>query len=430
MPLEKFEKHFGASPPALWRQFKDGLKTLGEQSQRIEEAPKAEPLRSRSLPNLGSSIPLYSVNDAGDFWQAATLHLLATGGCSLEFRLGGEEAFDGLPPFLEEMRPQGYMGRSFRERHPDLGLPPRTEDWSNDHVIIALARRGEDCVGNLILGQESLSRHLGQVLNEMIHGSAEVSRDSYPKRVHTFLAEGSGSSAAGEQPKFVIRGGGRHLLVKFADASSGSAGQRWRDLLACEALALEAVRAAGFDAAQAWWFDLGTYRFLEVERFDRVGVGGRRAMMSLRVIDNEYVGSGGNWTDVALRLLADQRLSPEDTRRVRWLDTFGQLIGNTDRHLGNVSFFSGIEERMFQLAPIYDMLPMVFAPDGAHLVERAFRPAPPNANNLDVWSDAARHARAYWDTLIASTDLSEDFRQRCVTCRDQLAELIARVPVS
>ncbi|RYZ41635.1 MAG: transcriptional regulator [Myxococcaceae bacterium] len=430
MPLEKFEKRFGASPPALWRQFKDGLKSLGEQLQRIEEARKAEQLRSRSLPNLGSSIPLYSISETGTCWQAATLHLLATGGSSLEFRLGGEQAFEGLPPFLEEMRPQGYMGRSFRERHPDLGLPLRTEDWSNDHVIIALARRGEDCVGNLILGNESLLRHVAQLHHEMTRGSAEISRDSYPERARTFLAEGAGSSAAGEQPKFVIRGGSRHLLVKFADASSGSAGQRWRDLLACEALALEAVRAAGFDAAQAQWFDLGTYRFLEVERFDRVGIDGRRAMMSLRVIDNEYVGSGGNWTDVALRLLADRRLSWDDTRRVRWLDTFGQLIGNTDRHLGNVSFFSGIEERMFQLAPIYDMLPMVFAPDGAHLVERAFSPAPPTENNLDLWSDAASYALTYWDTLIASTVLSEDFRQRCATCRNQLAELIASAPVS
>ncbi|MFB1480425.1 hypothetical protein [Corallococcus sp. RDP092CA] len=47
---------------------------------------------------------------------------------------------------------------------------------------------------------------------------------------------------------------------------------------------------------------------------------------------------------------------------------------------------------------------------------------------MDVWADAARHALASWDTLTLPQDLSEEFRQRCVTCRGQLAELIARVP--
>ena len=190
---------------------------------------------------------------------------------------------------------------------------------------------------------------------------------------------------------------------------------------------MECVRAAGFEAAQAEWFDQGDHRFLEITRFDRCGRHGRRALLSLRAIDNEYVSLGKGWTPVALRLLNERRLSKEDVLRIRWLDTFGQLIGNTDRHLGNVSCFVTPPGR-FRLAPIYDMLPMVFAPDGAHLVERTFTPAPPNANNLDVWADAARQALAYWDKLVVCTDLSEDFRQRCATCRESLAALIERLP--
>ncbi|MCY1029846.1 type II toxin-antitoxin system HipA family toxin YjjJ [Corallococcus sp. BB11-1] len=415
---EALQQHFGVSQQTLSR----WLKAAGDAVCRMGRTRGAVYARTRGVAGLGTQVPLHRVDEAGQLHREGALHFLSSGGTWQEAARGLGQRFEGLPPFAEEMSPQGYMGRGFRERHPDLALPPRTTDWNEDQVLIALARRGEDCTGDLILGEESLNRYLAMWVQE-------VRRDSYPKRARTFLADGSGSSAGGEQPKFAVYAEGRHVLVKFADASAGSAGQRWRDLLASEHLALESVRTAGLDAAKAHRFDLESHRFLEVERFDRIGLRGRRALLSLRAIDNEYVGSGGTWTDVALRLFAERRLSQEDVRRIRWLDTFGQLIGNTDRHLGNVSCFVESPGR-FQLAPIYDMLPMVFAPDGAHLVEREFKPAPPHANNLDVWADAARHALAYWDTLVASPDIGEDFRQRCATCRARLAELIARVPVS
>lgn len=100
---------------------------------------------------------------------------------------------------------------------------------------------------------------------------------------------------------------------------------------------------------------------------------------------------------------------------MRWLDSFGQLIGNSDRHFGNLSFF--VEgERRFRLAPVYDMLPMLFAPVGADLIERPFEPAPPTADNLDVWPQAARRAVAYWSRLGASSELSGGFRQIALRC--------------
>lgn len=414
---ETLKKHFSVSQPTLSR----WLKSAGDSVCRMGRTRGSSYARTRVLAGLGTQIPIYRVAPQGQHHEAGALHFISTGQVWLEPPRGPGRLFEGLPPFAEEMRPQGYMGRGFLQRHPDLQLPPRISDWSNDQVLIALALRGEDCTGDLILGEESLSRYLATRVQE-------VHRDSYPERARTFLAEGAGSSAGGEQPKFAVFTEDRHVLVKFADASAGSAGQRWRDLLACEHFALEAVRAAGLDAARSQWFDLHDHRFLEVERFDRIGPRGRRGLLSLRAIDNEYIGLGTNWTDVSSRLLADHLLSQEEVRRIRWLDTFGQLIGNTDRHLGNVSCFVEAPDQ-FRLAPIYDMLPMIFAPDGAHLANREFKPAPPTATNVDVWSDAARHALAYWDTLIASGDLSEDFRQRCAICREQLAALIAHVPL-
>jgi hypothetical protein len=187
------------------------------------------------------------------------------------------------------------------------------------------------------------------------------------------------------------------------------------------------LSAAGLQAATARWLEVDGYCFLEVERFDRMGERGRRGLLSLSAVDNEYLGLGHDWTKAAQHLLARQWISAEDAHRLRWLDTFGQLIGNTDRHFGNISFFPG-EERQLRLAPAYDMLPMLFAPAGTMVVERPFEPRPPTADNLDVWGHAARRAVEYWSRLVDSSELSSEFRQRCARCRDSVEALVARVP--
>jgi hypothetical protein len=111
---------------------------------------------------------------------------------------------------------------------------------------------------------------------------------------------------------------------------------------------------------------------------------------------------------------------------MRWLDSFGQLIGNSDRHFGNLSFFVEGESR-FRLAPVYDMLPMLFAPVGTDIVERRFEPAPPTADNLDVWPQAARCAVTYWSRLGASDELSGEFRQLALRCRDAVEALASQI---
>ena len=104
--------------------------------------------------------------------------------------------------------------------------------------------------------------------------------------------------------------------------------------------------------------------------------------------------------------------------RLVWLDTFGDLIGNTDRHFGNFCFFAE-EARELTLTPtpVYDMLPMVFAPAGANLVERQFAPRPPTALNLHLWHEAANYAQRYWSRLYEEDGLSADFRRISRACR-------------
>lgn len=114
-------------------------------------------------------------------------------------------------------------------------------------------------------------------------------------------------------------------LSKFSLAEPNPITQRWRDLLLAEHHALETLRDAsaetGIPAAASRVHDHQGQRFLEVERFDRVGAKGRRGLVSLAALDAEYVGQAREPWPVLVRELvrqqvvqklgADDRLSSE-----------------------------------------------------------------------------------------------------------------------
>lgn len=411
-------RELGVSQPTVSRL----IGVAGERVCRMGQTRATRYARTRTLPELGTRLPVYWINETGRVEPSGTLHLLADGRHWFSSPDDTGTLFEGLPLFASDMSPQGYIGRTFSARYPELGLPSRLGDWNDDHRLIALARRGEDCIGDTIIGEESLNRWLARPLEP-------VDRGAYPDLARRSAREQQGSSAGGEHPKFLAYSGGRHVLVKFASDDAGAVALRWRELLVCESLALQVVREAGIEAATAHWFDERGYRFLEVERFDRLGERGRRGVLSLEALDNEYIGDAGrgaSWTRVAPKLLERKFIHSEDARRLRWLDVFGQLIGNTDRHFGNVSFLEP-REGEFRLAPVYDMLPMMFAPSGTTLVERPFEPSPPTADTLDVWSDAALHAHGFWTRVIDCTVLGDDFRALARQCRSTLEALRERV---
>lgn len=102
-----------------------------------------------------------------------------------------------------------------------------------------------------------------------------------------------------------------------------------------------------------------------------------------------------------------------------WL--FGQLIGNTDMHDGNLSFLPGQREdgTVLQLAPIYDMLPMTYAPvRGVELPARHYVPRLPLPAEAAAWQDAARAAMDFWKLAATDQRISAGFRR---VCRDNAA---------
>lgn len=406
----------GVSQPTISRL----LAAAGDQVCRMGSGRATRYACTRSIPGLSTRVPIHRVDETGRVHRYGELYLLAHGHHWLQQEDGPGVFFEGLPPFAADMSPQGFIGRSFTARFPELDVPRRITDWNDDHRLIALSLRGEDCTGDLILGNESLNRFLANPPHSL-------QPSDYPELARASMEGHPGSSAGGEHPKFTAYSEGRHVLVKFSAADEGAAAQRWRDLLVCESLALEAIRTAGLPAAVARSLLIEGRRFLEVERFDRVGLRGRKPLLSLGAIDDEYFGHRDTWTQAALRMLAARRIDAEDARRMRWLDTFGQLTGNSDRHFGNLSFFVEDNGR-FRLAPVYDMLPMLFAPVETDLIERRFEPAPPNANTLDVWPQATRCAVTYWGRLTESAELSSEFRERALRCQRAVEELVSQFP--
>ena len=410
LPGAELQRTLGISAATLSRQVRKSDRIL-----RIGHTRGARYAAYRNVSGIPYQLPVFRVDEAGASRRAATLHLLAQGQHWLELGSGAGALFVGLPPVVADMAPQGYLGRRFSEAHADLGLPRRLQDWNDDHRLIATARRGEDCVGNLIFGEESLHRFLDKT-------PVPIRRQDYPAHARAAAAGGAGSSAGGERPKFTAQVESRHLIVKFTAGDGSPSDQRWRDLLVCELLALETLGSQGLSAARGEVAEVGPQRFLEIERFDRVGERGRRGVLTAGPLDDDLYGQRDSWPAFAERAARDGLLPPEEARRVRLLEAFAQLIGNTDRHFGNLSFFADGLSRTpsLRLAPIYDMVPMAWAPDSG-VVPALELPLPrPRANTLDVWQEAARLTHIFWQRTAGDERVSRDMRVAAANIVDKL----------
>ena len=327
----------------------------------------------RVIEGIGSRWPLRRVGHDSHVQDLGVLHALA----GREFYFESAHAdfdwtgvTDGLPYFLQDQRPAGFLGRGVPQRFPELGLPQRVADWSDDHYLRYLTQRGSDTVSDLILGDAALDDYLS-LSRRRTRVLAAEREQRYPQLASDVM-EGAqpGSSAHGEHPKFAVLldegASSRHVLVKFSPPAGTDVGQRWSALLVAEHLAHQTLGAAGVAAARSRIFGFADRTYLEVDRFDREALDGRIGVSSMYAIDSSLYGKLDNWIDSASRLSRDRRIDTATLETVRLVATFGSLIANTDRHFGNLGFFDNYDGK-FRLAPVYDMLPMMFAPSTTRL---------------------------------------------------------------
>lgn len=384
----------------------------------------------RPIDTIGSEWPLRRLKPAGEILEVGTLYSLAAGQFYVDVHAEATEArfsykgfITGIPYWLQDQRPGGFLGRAVPARYPQLQLPERVIDWNDDQYLRYLTQHGSDCVSNLILGDAAFSEYLSSVRRREVI-QAEERRRRYQELAQEVMAGGlPGSSAHGEHPKFTAliatSGGERAVLVKFSPPRSTAIGQRWSDLLVAEHHALEVLRAAGIPACESTLHIYEDRTYLEMIRFDRQGTLGRVGVSSLLAIDVALYGKLDSWIASASRLWRDRHLSALSLEQVRLAEVFAMLIANTDRHFGNIAFFENYSGR-YELAPIYDMLPMLFAPGHDQIVAREFAPPEPTADTLRAWPRARELAAAYWCALAGNEQLSAEFRSLSRRCLESL----------
>ena len=411
-------ENIGISQPTLSR----ALAGLGDAIVRIGAGTSIQyALRDsgRGLPD----IPVYRVDAEGQIRRIGILIPVRPEGFVLRREEGVTRHSDGLPWWLLDMRPQGYLGRSFAARYGGkLGLPARITDWSDTHALRALLAQGHDVVGNLLLGDVARAHFLASP-----EPASDLLTDEDYVRLAREVASGEapGSSAGGEQPKFTVTTttalGILHVIVKFSEAEQSSVSERWRDLLLAEHLALATLREADIPAAQTRIIDHDGQRFLEVERFDRIGTLGRRALFSLAALDAGFVGSGSNnWADITRRLAADGHILASAAKGASLLWAFGALIANTDMHNGNLSFAG--ERHPYELAPAYDMTPMAFVPrSGGGLPDSVSEATIHASVDNPTWRQAAQLAQAFLAKVQAESRFSVRF-QACINALERHME--------
>jgi len=385
--------------------------------------------RLRAVDGIGSQWPLRQVDAEGNVREIGTLRSLAGSAYQLDtptrgFAWAGTSS--GLPYFLQDQRPAGFLGRTVPQRFPELQLPQRVIDWNDDHYLRYLTQRGSDTVGDLILGDTALNGYLAS-LRQPPDARADERAQRYPQLAAEVMGGGyAGSSAHGEHPKFAAlldgEGGPSRVLVKFSPPDNTDVGRRWSDLLIAEQHAGAALASAGVPAATSRVEQFAGRTFLEVERFDRAGLTGRIGVTSMLAIDTGFYGKLDNWIDAATRLHRDRRIDSATLEIVRLVWTFGTLIANTDQHFGNLAFFDRYDGK-FRIAPVYDMLPMRFAPEQDQVTVRRFVPPDPTAETLRAYGRARALAESYWRACGADGRISADFRRICMACLGALEAL-------
>ncbi|MFM2275710.1 MAG: hypothetical protein RL211_1582 [Pseudomonadota bacterium] len=313
-----------------------------------------------------------------------------------------------LPWFLQTLRPQGFLGRQLTRLRPDFPADPDT--WRTEQVLYMTINHASDPPGALHLGK-TMKRFAPEAPSTMSEQAEHF--DNLARAVSQMLP--AASSAGGEQPKFLAEtatphGQYKHLIVKFSPPRGTPFGERWHDLLHLEHLALTVLAENGVAVAPTYIVESRERTYLASERFDRIGMEGKRHVVPASAVHDAFVTAPRqHWVATCEALAAQKRLSEAQVNTVASTYLFGQYIGNTDMHFGNLSFFvDDVMQPSLGPTPVYDMLPMMWRP-GVHGGELDIPPLPPQVQPVGHAVLAAQTrswAKTYWERAACLPALS------------------------
>jgi hypothetical protein len=249
-----------------------------------------------------------------------------------------------------------------------MQLPSDPNKWSLAQVLHTAVTHIHDPIGAFFIGSVEARSWAAPSDPAQLGGHLDLLAAQTEQGQGTVV----NSSAGGEQPKFTIsQRDGDRSIVKFTQRQSADMKpiiiERWRALLMLEHLASQTLQALGIAAAQSELVETESRTYLLSHRFDRSNKEAGYAMrhvVSLEAVHDEFAGENWRtWTHTCEALARKGLLRKEELLTVVRIQAFGRYIKNDDMHPGNLSFFvDDVIKPRIALAPVYDMLPMMWRP--------------------------------------------------------------------
>lgn len=342
----------------------------------------------------------------------------------------------GYPPFVYDIIPAGAARKSLQNRFGG----ERPDGMDMDFFL--LGRCTPSPIGHLRV-KESFE-HIDQTHMEAFPRKEVVDRtnDFLEYAYESGAALGGATGAQGEAPKLIMVEGAdgalyadamlsdelarRHWLVKFA---RNQASERDKNILRAEYHYYKAISQLGLNtiSTDGLVLEEADKPSLWMTRFDRRvdnGVVERIPVESIySVCGNTEPGSRMNHEDVLSRLIHLWRTNGQDGELEELVfeylrrDLLNRILGNSDNHGRNTAIFRYRDK--FELAPIYDLAPMVLDPQG---ITRVTKWRPEHMGRPD-W----RAICGYFQDLVSSDVLFDRLLGAAETFR-ALPDLLVDLP--
>jgi serine/threonine-protein kinase HipA len=337
-----------------------------------------------------------------------------------------DEAFAGavVANWFGNLLPEGAVRETIEHR---LRLPPR------DNFAL-LAAIGGECAGAVSVGPEAESQEWRQEgesdLETLIREQGRVVGDG----AWAVLGTARRLSLAGAQDKIAVirQADGRLSLPAINEPSTHilkPESRRLPGLRDLEALGLRLARAVGLNAVHADLVRLGEHKALLIERYDRTHEDGKP---SRRLHQEDFCQALGYPSELkyesqggpSLARIADLirnrvRLGPNALQQFLDWVVYSVVIGNADAHAKNLSLLYTPEGGR-QLAPLYDLVPILTLPES--LVDREPALKIGTARRIDTVS------RADWQSFATMTGYAPRFvLERVATLAQAVTESIGDI---
>lgn len=147
-----------------------------------------------------AEVPVYRVSAEGKIRQLGILVPVRPDGFVMLQEDGATLHTEGLPWWIQDMRPNGFLGRAFAMSFAaELGLPVDINAWTDAHVLRALIQHGDDLVGNLLLGDIARANFIQAPLPVPISAATGSGRGRRTRRGCGFIGRRGATEVRGLQ---------------------------------------------------------------------------------------------------------------------------------------------------------------------------------------------------------------------------------------